>query len=141
MPAATGQLAHRRRVPTDRGQRWIDLPLPQRGHADGYRDYPATGRALEHGVTTGLGVDTTAGTGTDLFTEMRVALAAERSRTNAAAVAQDESVADVQLDQRDMLRVATLDAAKAWHLDSAIGRLVSDSNTRLTTQTAANASA
>jgi cytosine/adenosine deaminase-related metal-dependent hydrolase len=54
---------------------------------------------------------------------MRVALAAERSRTNAAAVSQDESPAEVQLDQRDMLRLATLSAAKAWHLDQGIGSL------------------
>jgi cytosine/adenosine deaminase-related metal-dependent hydrolase len=89
----------------------------------GIGTYPATGRALEHGVTTGLSVDTVAGTGTDVFTEMRVALAAERSRTNAAAVSKDESVGEVQLDQRDMLRLATLDAARAWHLDATIGSL------------------
>jgi len=83
--------------------------------------YPATGRALQHGITTGLSVDTIAVTGTDLFTEMRIALAAERSRANAAAVARDESVAEVELDQRDMLRLATLDAARAWHLDATTG--------------------
>ena len=85
--------------------------------------YPATGRALEHGITTGLSVDTIAGTGTDLFTEMRVALAAERSRANAAAVARDEAVAKVDLDQRDMLRLSTFDAARAWRLDGMIGSL------------------
>lgn len=89
----------------------------------GIGTYPATGRALEHGVTTGLGVDTIAGTGTELFTEMRVALAAERSRANADAVARDEAVAEVELDQRDMLRLATLDAAKAGHLEGTIGSL------------------
>ena len=85
--------------------------------------YPATGRALEHGVTTGLSVDTIAGAGTDLFTEMRVALAAERSRANAGIVAKDEMAGEVQLDQRDMLRISTLDAAKAWHLDGTTGSL------------------
>jgi 5-methylthioadenosine/S-adenosylhomocysteine deaminase len=74
-------------------------------------------------VTTGVSVDTIAGTGTDLFTEMRVALAAERSRTNAEAVARDEMSADVQLDHRDMLRVTTLDAAKVWQLDATTGSL------------------
>jgi cytosine/adenosine deaminase-related metal-dependent hydrolase len=49
--------------------------------------YPATGRALSRGIAAGLSVDTTPGTGTDLFTEMRVALAAERSRANAGAIA------------------------------------------------------
>ncbi len=85
----------------------------------GIGTYPATGHALEHGITTGLSVDT----GTDLSIEMRVALAAERARTNAEAVARDESPAEVQLDRRDMLRLATLDAAKAWHLDGAVGTL------------------
>jgi 5-methylthioadenosine/S-adenosylhomocysteine deaminase len=85
--------------------------------------YPATGRALGHGITVGLSVDTIAGTGTDLFGEMRVALAAERSRANASAVARDEAVAEVRLDQRDTLRLATLDAAKAWHMDAATGSL------------------
>jgi cytosine/adenosine deaminase-related metal-dependent hydrolase len=89
----------------------------------GLGTYPAMGRALEQGVTTGLSVDTIAGAGTDLFTEMRVALAAERSRANADAVARDEAIAEVQLDQRDMLRLATLDAAKAWHLEATTGSL------------------
>ncbi|MFQ5427265.1 MAG: amidohydrolase family protein, partial [Gaiellales bacterium] len=98
-------------------------PCPSVDMLMGIGTYPATGRALEHGVTTGLSVDTIAGTGTDLFTEMRVALAAERSRANAGAVAQDEAVAEVELDQRDMLRLATLEAAKTWHLDAMIGSL------------------
>lgn len=85
--------------------------------------YPATGRALEHGITTGLSVDTIAGAGTDLFSEMRIALAAERSRANAHAVTRDEAVAEVQLDQRDMLRLATLEAARAWRLDASTGSL------------------
>ena len=98
-------------------------PCPTVDMLMGIGTYPATGRALEHGVTTGVSVDTIAGTGTDLFTEMRVALAAERSRTNADAVARDELSADVQLDHRDMLRVTTLDAARAWHLDATTGSL------------------
>lgn len=89
----------------------------------GIGTYPATGRALEHGISVGLGVDTIAGTGSDLFTEMRTALAAERSRANAAAVARDEAVEEVQLDQRDMLHIATLGAAQALHLDQQVGSL------------------
>jgi cytosine/adenosine deaminase-related metal-dependent hydrolase len=85
--------------------------------------YPATGEALARGIPAGLSVDTTTGAGTDLFTEMRLALAAERSRANAAAVSRDELVSTVELDQRDMLRLATLDAARTWHLDDEIGSL------------------
>jgi cytosine/adenosine deaminase-related metal-dependent hydrolase len=85
--------------------------------------YPATGRALAHGIVAGLSTDTVTGTGTDLFSEMRVALAAERSRANATAVARDEAIESVELDQRDMLRLATLDAARTWRMDGAIGSL------------------
>jgi cytosine/adenosine deaminase-related metal-dependent hydrolase len=98
-------------------------PCPSVDMQMGIGIYPATGRALEHGIATGISVDTVAGTGTDLFTEMRVALAAERSRTNADAVSRDESVAEVQLDHHDMLRLVTLDAAKAWRMDAEIGSL------------------
>jgi 5-methylthioadenosine/S-adenosylhomocysteine deaminase len=85
--------------------------------------YPAAGHALEHGVAVGLGADTIAVIETDLFTEMRVTLAAERSRTNADAVARDASPEDVKLDHRDMLHLATLSGAQAWHLDKQVGSL------------------
>jgi 5-methylthioadenosine/S-adenosylhomocysteine deaminase len=85
--------------------------------------HPATGRALERGIPAGLSTDTVTGTGTDLFSEMRIALAAERSRANAAAVARDEAVDGVELNQRDMLRLATIDAARTWRMDAEIGSL------------------
>jgi cytosine/adenosine deaminase-related metal-dependent hydrolase len=85
--------------------------------------YPATGHALARGIPAGLAADTTTGTGTDLFTEMRLALAAERSRANAGAVSRHEAVEAVELNQRDVLRLATLDAARVWHLDHETGSL------------------
>jgi 5-methylthioadenosine/S-adenosylhomocysteine deaminase len=85
--------------------------------------YPATGHALRHGIRAGLSVDTTTSAGTDLFTEMRLALAAERSRANADAIARHESVAAVDLDQRDVLRLATLGGADAWHMDHEVGSM------------------
>ena len=85
--------------------------------------YPATGQALARGIPAGLGVDTTTGTGTDLFTEMRLALAAERSRANAGAVRREEAVEAVELNQRDMLKLATLGAARVWRLDHEVGSL------------------
>jgi cytosine/adenosine deaminase-related metal-dependent hydrolase len=84
---------------------------------------PATGHALARGIAAGLSVDTTTGSGTDLFTEMRLALAAERSRANADAVSRHEAVKAVELDQRDMLTLAALDAARVWHLDHEVGTL------------------
>jgi 5-methylthioadenosine/S-adenosylhomocysteine deaminase len=85
--------------------------------------YPGTGRALERGIVCGFGVDTICSAGTDLFSEMRLALAAERSRANAAALARGERVDTVDLHQRDMLRLATLDGARVWNLDEEIGSL------------------
>ena len=73
--------------------------------------FPGTGPALQRGILLGLGVDTICSAGTDLFSEMRLALAAERSRANAPALARGEQVATVDLHQRDMLRLATLDGA------------------------------
>ena len=54
---------------------------------------------------------------------MRLALAAERSRANAPALARGEPVPTVDLHQRDMLRLATLDGARVWNLDDQIGSL------------------
>jgi 5-methylthioadenosine/S-adenosylhomocysteine deaminase len=85
--------------------------------------YPGTGRALGRGIVCGFGVDTICSAGTDLFSEMRLALAAERSRANAAALAQGQRVENVDLHQRDMLRLATLDGARVWNLDDEIGSL------------------
>jgi 5-methylthioadenosine/S-adenosylhomocysteine deaminase len=48
--------------------------------------FPATGPALQRGILAGLGIDTICSAGTDLFSEMRLALAAERSRANAPAL-------------------------------------------------------
>jgi 5-methylthioadenosine/S-adenosylhomocysteine deaminase len=85
--------------------------------------YPGTGRALARGIVSGFGVDTICSVGTDLFSEMRLALAAERSRANADALARGERVPTVDLHQRDMLRLATLDGARVWNLDDEIGSL------------------
>src|SRR6202522_4836130 len=49
--------------------------------------YPGTGRALQRGIRCGFGVDTICSCGTDIFSEMRLALAAERSSANAQVLA------------------------------------------------------
>jgi 5-methylthioadenosine/S-adenosylhomocysteine deaminase len=85
--------------------------------------YPGTGQALRRGIVSGLGVDTICSAGTDLFSEMRLALAAERSRANAGALARGERVPTVGLHQRDMLRLATLDGARVWDLGGQTGSL------------------
>src|SRR6202050_4559321 len=85
--------------------------------------YPATGAALSRGIVSGFGIDTICSAGTDLFSEMRLGLAAERSRANAPALARGEQVPAVELHQRDMLRLATIDGARVWHLEEEIGTL------------------
>ncbi|WP_043662915.1 amidohydrolase family protein [Streptomyces xylophagus] len=85
--------------------------------------YPATGRALERDIVSGFGVDTVCSAGTDLFSEMRLALAAERSRANAEFLARNELVHEVALHQRDMLRLATLGGARVLGLADQTGSL------------------
>lgn len=85
--------------------------------------YPATGQALAYGITAGLAADTVASGGTDLFSEMRLALAAERSRANAGAVARGEAVSKVDLDHEDLLRLATIGGARVWGLGEDVGSL------------------
>jgi 5-methylthioadenosine/S-adenosylhomocysteine deaminase len=85
--------------------------------------FPATGAALGRGIVCGLGIDTICSAGTDLFSEMRLALAAERSRANAAAISSSEMAAAVDLHQRDMLRLATVDGARVWGMDDETGTL------------------
>jgi len=74
--------------------------------------HPAIGPALAHGIPVGLAADTIAGAGTDLFSEMRLALAAERSRASGS-----------KLDHRDVLRLATHGGAAVWRLGEEIGTL------------------
>ena len=85
--------------------------------------YPATGRALERDIVSGLGVDTVCSARTDLFSEMRLALAAERSRANAESLARNDLVHEVALHQRDMLRLATLGGAQVLGLADETGSL------------------
>jgi 5-methylthioadenosine/S-adenosylhomocysteine deaminase len=85
--------------------------------------YPATGHALARGILCGFGVDKICCAGIDLFSEMRLALTAERTRANAPALARGERVPTVALHQRDMLRLATIDGARVWNLQGEIGSI------------------
>src|ERR1700729_3689390 len=85
--------------------------------------FPATGPALDRGIVSGLGIDTICSAGTDLFGEMRLALAAERSRANAPALASGRQVPAGGLHHRDMLRLATIEGARVWNLQDEIGSL------------------
>jgi cytosine/adenosine deaminase-related metal-dependent hydrolase len=85
--------------------------------------YPATGATLARDIRAGLGVDTVASSGTDLFSEMRLMLAAERSRANADAIARGEAVAEVTFGPRDALKLATVGGARVWGLEHESGTI------------------
>lgn len=74
---------------------------------------------LGAGVTVGLGTDSLASNDNlDMFAEMRAALAMSRARASSVGGAQGEAFTEAQV-----LRMATLEGARALGLDSAIGSL------------------
>jgi 5-methylthioadenosine/S-adenosylhomocysteine deaminase len=85
--------------------------------------HAAIGPALAHGVPVGLGADTVAYGPTDLFGEMRLALATERARTNAARIARGEMPAELSHDYLDLLDVATKGGARVLGFHEVAGEL------------------
>ncbi|MFI5611698.1 amidohydrolase family protein [Amycolatopsis sp. NPDC051903] len=84
---------------------------------------PATGPAAGHGVAAGLGADTVAYGPSDLFGEMRLALAAERVHTNAPVVARGEMPSELAQDHQHLLEVATRGGAQVLGFDKITGEL------------------
>ncbi|HBU82270.1 MAG TPA: hypothetical protein DEF35_11615 [Paenibacillus sp.] len=85
--------------------------------------YPATGYFLENGGTPTLGVDVVTSTGGDMFSQMKFALQAERSRGNEQLLLQGEMPGELNLQSSQVLRFATSAGAKALGLDRKIGTL------------------
>ncbi|PYY26073.1 amidohydrolase family protein [Paenibacillus illinoisensis] len=83
--------------------------------------YPATGYFLEHGGTPTLGVDVVTSTGGDMFSQMKFALQAERSRTNELLLAQGEMPGELSLQSSQVLRFATSAGAQALGLERKTG--------------------
>ncbi|WP_127535700.1 amidohydrolase family protein [Paenibacillus illinoisensis] len=83
--------------------------------------YPATGYFLEHGGTPTLGVDVVTSTGGDMFSQMKFALQAERSRTNELLLAQVEMPGELSLQASQVLRFATSAGAQALGLERKTG--------------------
>jgi 5-methylthioadenosine/S-adenosylhomocysteine deaminase len=81
--------------------------------------FPITGRALRHGIRTGLGCDAVSSNGGDLFTAMRLALQVERGRTN-ERVGMPRAL---ELKAARVLQMVTLDAAEALGLGRVTGSL------------------
>jgi 5-methylthioadenosine/S-adenosylhomocysteine deaminase len=83
----------------------------------------ATGRLRARGVPTGLSADVCTNVGGDMFGGMRVALALQRGEDHAAALRRGETLEHVTLTARDVLEMATIDAAAACGLEDRIGVL------------------
>ncbi|MGY5051997.1 amidohydrolase family protein [Streptomyces sp. 900105755] len=84
---------------------------------------PAVGPALDHGVPVGLGADTVAYGPSDLFTEMRLTLAAERSRANAEPISRGEMPGALRHSHLDMLDLATRGGARVLGFADQIGEI------------------
>ena len=75
------------------------------------------------GVTCGLGVDIVSGGSGDLFTQMRLALAAGRMASNDRLGARRIMPDKLDLTAQDALRTVTIDGARAAGLDREVGTL------------------
>jgi cytosine/adenosine deaminase-related metal-dependent hydrolase len=84
---------------------------------------PATGRVLRNGGRPGLGVDVVTGTGGDMFTQMRMAIAAQRLADNLAAESKKEPLKAVTLTTRQALAAATIDGARLMGIERETGSL------------------
>lgn len=89
--------------------------------------YPVTGRAARHGVPVTLGVDIPSGVNADLLVQMRLAFQLERmfdaQRERLEGREPERTSRLPTLTPRDVLRFATIDAARALGLGDEIGNL------------------
>ncbi|MFF1808189.1 amidohydrolase family protein [Streptomyces sp. NPDC058251] len=90
----------------------------QMGHG-----YPATGRLCAAGVAPSLSIDVVSGVGGSLFAEMRGTLEAERGWQHHAALSRDETLPELTITTRDVVRMATIEGARTLGLESRIGSL------------------
>ena len=90
----------------------------QMGHGN-----PATLRLLAVGVRPSISIDIVTSIGGDMFSCMRVLLAATRAVVNGKAIKQGRIVDPLPLTARDMLDFATLQGAQACGLAGKIGSL------------------
>ncbi|MDB5242534.1 MAG: hypothetical protein JWP57_3159 [Spirosoma sp.] len=85
--------------------------------------FPATGRAIAGGLAPSLGVDVVSGVSGELFTQIRMALQTERALVNDQELRHGEMPQRVSLTMADALKWATINGAKALHLDRKTGSL------------------
>ena len=85
--------------------------------------FPGTGPALERALCAGSA--STPSAAPEPTSSPRCALPSPQNALGRTptALARGEQVATVELHQRDMLRIATLDGARVWNLDNEVGSL------------------
>ena len=84
---------------------------------------PATLGCLKYGLRPSISIDVCTSVGGDMFTQIRVLMAATRGVVNAEALRERKLLDPVPLTARDMLDFATLQGAKTANLDHRTGSL------------------
>ena len=85
--------------------------------------FPITGKSLAHGIVSTLSVDVPVTVGGDMFSVMRCALATERALVNEESIRRVEMVERLTISSSDVLRMATIDGARACGLDERTGSI------------------
>ena len=78
---------------------------------------PATLQCLKYGLRPSISIDVCTSVGSDMFTQIRILMAASRGVVNAEALRQNRLLDPVPLTVKDMLDFATLQGAKTANLD------------------------
>ena len=91
----------------------------QMGHG-----FPVIGKVLNAGFRPTLGVDVVVSTGGDMFSQMKFGLQLPRGFVNEPILARGEMPLQLSpLSTRDVLEFATIEGARALHLDHKVGSL------------------
>ncbi|MEE8311713.1 MAG: amidohydrolase family protein [Candidatus Binatia bacterium] len=85
--------------------------------------HPVTGRVLGAGACVSLGIDIVSNYSGDMFSQMRLGLQIERFRRNAELESRGLAPRRLQFTVRDILRIATLEGARAAGLEDRVGSL------------------
>ncbi len=84
---------------------------------------PATLGCLKYGLRPSISIDVCTSVGGDMFTQIRILMAATRGVVNAQALLENRLLDPVPLTAKDMLDFATLSGARTANLDHVTGSL------------------